>query len=66
MRLRAPVSFRFASAWPECVRHHGSCRFLTRKVSGMLGLFSNKRVLIAFAILTAVVAIALLVVFNII
>jgi hypothetical protein len=37
-----------------------------RKVSGMLGLFSNKRVLIAFAILTAVLAIALLVIFNII
>jgi hypothetical protein len=41
-------------------------QFSTRKVSGMLGLFSNKRVLIAFAILTAVLAIALLVVFNII
>ena len=32
----------------------------------MLGLFSNKRVLNAFAILTAVLAIALLMVFNII
>jgi len=32
----------------------------------MLGLLSNKRVLIAFAILTAVIVIALLVVFNII
>jgi hypothetical protein len=32
----------------------------------MFGLFSDKRVRIAFAILTAVVAIALLVVFNII
>lgn len=32
----------------------------------MLQIFSNKRVLIAFATLTAVLAIALLVVFNII
>lgn len=32
----------------------------------MLGLFSNKRVLLAFAILTAVLVIALLVVFDII
>jgi hypothetical protein len=32
----------------------------------MLGLFSNKRVMIAFAILTAVIVLALLVVFNII
>ena len=32
----------------------------------MLGFFSNKRVLIAFAILTAVLMIALLVIFNII
>ena len=47
-------------------RRLGSSRFFTREVSGMLGLFSNKRVLIAFAILTAVLAIALLVVFNII
>jgi hypothetical protein len=63
LRLRAPVDFclvvaRIASAPQQ--------DFITRKVSGMLGLFSNKRVLIAFAILTAVLAIALLAVFNII
>jgi hypothetical protein len=43
-----------------------SASLFTRKVSGMLGLFFNKRVLIAFAILTAVLVVALLVVFNII
>jgi hypothetical protein len=64
--LYAPLNFRLVLAWPGYARHRRSCRFFTRKVSGMLGLFSNKRVLIAFAILTAVLAIALLVVFNII
>lgn len=40
---------------------------IIQKVTGMLALFSNRpRVLFAFAILTAVVAMALLVVFNII
>ena len=50
---------------PDVPAPDGS-RVFIRKVGAMLELFSNKRVLIAFAILTAVVAIALLVVFNII
>jgi len=39
---------------------------LIHEVVGMLGFFSNRRVLIAFAILTAVLALALLVMFDII
>ena len=40
---------------------------IIQKVTGMLALFSNRaRVLLAFVILTAVLAVALLVVFNIV
>jgi hypothetical protein len=40
--------------------------FSLHKVASMLALFSNRRVLIAFAILTAALAIGLLVLFDII
>lgn len=51
----------------RAVFFRGSARFSSRGVPGMLALFSSRRrVLVAFAILTAVLAVSLLFMFNII
>jgi hypothetical protein len=66
VRLHTPLNFPFASPAPGVPGTTAVAALFIRKVSGMLGLFSDKRMLIAFAIFTAVFAIALLVFFNII